>query len=278
VRPFESGVYELSPDGTVLAMLGFDERELLVVDVASGEAVQVEGPGREAGPAWAASWPESIVWSPDSQWLLCAVASLPDTSVWLVDRDGSDAEKLGQGGAPIAFFDARSYGYVRGRHGSSPAGVTMFGADPDPLVAPAAVHEMTTHEWVVYYIALEDGWANSIRAGDVGDLEGSELVGPPDMPGHVVGYRDVLVSADGLWLAYNEMGDDGYSRLYAVRTDGTGRRELSIRRDAYPLRWSSDSEYLLFIEGNAFQGEDTDLMRVRPDGTGRQLLVEGAGL
>jgi hypothetical protein len=34
---------------------------------------------------------------------------------------------------------------------------------------------------------------------------------------------------------------------------------------------------LLFIEGNAFQGEATALAFARRDGTGRVRLVEGAG-
>nr|MDA3936358.1 hypothetical protein [Actinomycetota bacterium] len=118
----------------------------------------------------------------------------------------------------------------------------------------------------------------AIRVGTVEDVEGARLLGAPTSPGFMVGYGEVLLSPDSRWIAYTAAGDDGYSRLFTIPTAGGTSRELSTRRDAYPVRWSSDGEYLLFIEGNAWHGEDTRLLRVRPDGTGRQTLVEGAGL
>jgi hypothetical protein len=53
---------------------------------------------------------------------------------------------------------------------------------------------------------------------------------------------------------------------------------LSIRRDTYPLRWASDARNLFIVEGNAFQGEKTSVIRVSEGGLGRTVVVEGGGL
>jgi hypothetical protein len=90
-------------------------------------------------------------------------------------------------------------------------------------------------------------------------------------------YDDLLPSPNGLYLAYTVAGDDGFSRLRCIRLDGSGDVSLSRRRDDYPLRWSDDSTRVFFVDGNADQGQDTDLMSALPDGTSRIVVVPRGG-
>ena len=76
-------------------------------------------------------------------------------------------------------------------------------------------------------------------------------------------------------LLYAAESDDGYSRMWLVPTAGGTPFALSSRRDNYPLQWSVSGKEILFIEGNAFQGESTALYHVSPTGSRRLLLVSG---
>jgi Tol biopolymer transport system component len=88
----------------------------------------------------------------------------------------------------------------------------------------------------------------------------------------------LCASPDGAYLAYAESGDDGYSRAFVYDVAKRTSVALSVRRDTYPVCWTHDGSRVLFVEGNAFQGEATALMSARPDGMGRAVLVAGAGL
>ena len=88
----------------------------------------------------------------------------------------------------------------------------------------------------------------------------------------------MLPSADGVSLLYAAESDDGYSRMWIVPSAGGAPFSLSSRRDNYPLLWSVSGKDILFIEGNAFQGEATSLYHVSPSGSRRLMLVNGAGL
>ena len=66
--------------------------------------------------------------------------------------------------------------------------------------------------------------------------------------------------------------------MWVVPTAGGTAFSLSTRRDNYPLQWTVSGKDILFIEGNAFQGENTSLYHVSPTGTRRLQLVAGAGL
>jgi Tol biopolymer transport system component len=111
-------------------------------------------------------------------------------------------------------------------------------------------------------------------------LDGSgerQVVGaPPGVVGQMVAYGDLEVSPDGRYLVFCAGSDDGYSRMFSIRTDGGEPVSLSMRRDDYCRGFSSTGEYFYFLEGNTFQGQPTALWRVRPDGSGRAMVVSGA--
>ena len=66
--------------------------------------------------------------------------------------------------------------------------------------------------------------------------------------------------------------------MFAMQPSGGRPVKLSILRDDYILGWTSDGTEILFIEGNQLQGEPTRLMAVRPDGSKRRVVIDGAGL
>lgn len=270
VVPLPEGEYALSRDGTLLAIVDSPRATLRLVEV--------EG-GRETTVGLAAS--ERPVWARDSAWLAYTSASAHGYKAWSTSRDGSDAAALYAGHSPAISLDGERIAFVT----ESPlgeAGPLVVGKRTgafDPIDGADTVNEAVWGSEGLFYVCpCGEAGASTIRRGSVDAFEGEEIVGPPTIVGKPVRYSSLLVSPDGDWLVYTEAGDDGYSRMFAVRTNGTGRRGLSVRRDDYPLRWTSDGERVLFIEGNSFQGEETRLMSVRPDGTGRVELVSGAGL
>ena len=52
--------------------------------------------------------------------------------------------------------------------------------------------------------------------------------------------------------------------MWLVPITGGSPVSLSSRRDDYPLKWSVSGKDILFIEGNAFQGESTALFHMSP--------------
>ena len=102
------------------------------------------------------------------------------------------------------------------------------------------------------------------------------LIQSPDSE-RAVTFGDLTLSPNASQLVFAERSDDGFSRMFAVPARGGERASLCVRRDCYPLRWTGDGAAVLFIEGNAFQGDPTALMRVDPSGTSRRLLIDGAG-
>ena len=282
------GAYALSPDGTAVAVVDSSDGVLRIVEAGSGSYVRVLAgdPPDAAQPA--ASWRGSLAWAPDSSAIAFVVTERP-RELWLADREGTTVSRLALGASPRFAPDSGVLGFVSDEE--DPAfGRVAAGDAPDLLEAPARIADLAWAGDRLYFsLQVAPGQDAQIRAADMDDavdgdgdgvpeIGGEVLVPGPHGVGFMVGYTSLLLSPDGGWLAYTASGDDGFSRLYVVRTAGGTPRELSIRRDSYPLRWSSDGAYLLFIEGNPWQGEETRLMRVRPDGTGRQTLVDGAGL
>jgi Tol biopolymer transport system component len=91
-------------------------------------------------------------------------------------------------------------------------------------------------------------------------------------------YGQLLLSPDGSQLLYTVEGDDGYSRIRVVPTAGGSSVAISGRRDGYPIVWTADGKHILFIEGNAYQGQTTALWRSDLTGHQRKELVKEATL
>jgi hypothetical protein len=103
-----------------------------------------------------------------------------------------------------------------------------------------------------------------------------QVVAPESSSAKAATFGTLMLSPDATRLLYTAESDDGFSRMWIGPAAGGKALSLSPRRDAYPMQWTADGGGILFIEGNAFQGEETALWRVRPDGTRRVMIVSGA--
>jgi Tol biopolymer transport system component len=81
----------------------------------------------------------------------------------------------------------------------------------------------------------------------------------------------VDVSPDGSWLAFDAFGS-GREDIFVIRTDGTGRRQLTDDRyrDRYP-RWSPDGKKIGFYSNRSASYE---IWTIEPDGSGLQQLTD----
>ncbi|MBN2848278.1 MAG: hypothetical protein JXP72_07505 [Coriobacteriia bacterium] len=261
-RLFESaeGRFSLSPDGGTLAVVDLESLYLTLVDVETEQATRVNQATQDT-PAW----------SPDSAWL---VYTEPGPRVRRVKRDGTDDVGLFAGKLPAVSIDgSRIVGVMpegervaiwedtRMQRFSVDAPITGIAADADTVYVGTGPAETTP----------------SLRAFATDGRVVATLVSAPDAE-RAVSFSDLMLCPNGATLAYAEHGDDGYSRLFTVATSGGAAVQRSLRRDCYPLSWSADCGAVLFIEGNALQGERTALARVTLADGIMSVLVEGAGL
>jgi Tol biopolymer transport system component len=264
-----AGPFALSPDGATIALV---EGETLKLVKVAGGAVLSAGPAEEVAP----------VWMPNSKAVMFAraVSGHSGAEVWRVGADGAGSVRLGAASGMAVSADGSVVALVQGpsdtaggavwvsRRGGKPVAVKLSGS-------PTAVGVSADRMWV----AMTDAGGAKPRivtAALDGTGEKQVAGAPPGVVGQMVAYGDVEVSPDGRYLVFCAGSDDGYSRMYSIRTDGGGPVSLSVRRDDYCRGFSATGEYFYFLEGNAFQGEPTALWRVSPDGTRRFLVVDGA--
>jgi len=252
-----TGVFSLAPSGTALAYVDASAGTLVIADLAAGTSVNV-GPALQAPPSW----------SSDSAWI---AYTGPGPSVMRVTRFGSYGTELFAGTLPtVSVRDATVVGLAPGGE------IVVWTASGSSRVsATGTVTGLATNGATIFYGAIAEGGAVSLRAMGV-DGRGDRAVISGASSSRQVTLGDLMLSPSQELLAYAEVSDDGYSRLFALATSGGAATALSVRRDCYPLRWTADGSAILYIEGNSFQGDPTALMRVRADGGSRRLLVSGA--
>ncbi len=264
-----SDVYAVSPDGGMVAARTPVGR-LVLVDSES-VVVADAGPCEEAPFAWSSR--------SDLLYFIRRKGADPGSSeVIAIDRKGrawsvmpGQAVAVSRGGAlaavPPPGAQVGGKGFVWMLH---PGGQRLKLATEAEVVAVAIADDR-----VFYATAGGAGKPPVIRAMGL-DGKGAKTLVAGLAEGKPTELTHLVLSPDGEWLAYDEVGDDGYSRANIVATDGSARRGLSIRRDTYVCCWAPDSTRVLFFEGNTFQGERSDLMNVRIDGMGRRVLVRDA--
>lgn len=252
------GVFSLSPDGSRLAFVDTATGVLALADVASGVVVPV-GTALHDTPSWA----------PDSAWL---VYTAPGPAVMRVTRSGAGTAQLFAGSLPSVSV---ANGTVVAAAASGELAVWRDGA-LTLLPAPGTITGLATDGASVWCGSLTAEGQASLCAGAIGGSDKRVVVASPQST-RAVTFSDLLLSSDATQLAFAEHGDDGYSRMFAVPAGGGSVTGLSVRRDCYPLRWTVDGAAVMFIEGNAFQGDPTALMRVTPTGGSRRPLIDGAG-
>lgn len=268
------GPYALSPDGRTLAVVSGGR--LALVDIASGDSV-------DGGEAWSseALIGECPVWMPDARSLLCVRRARGDAEgheVRRVRRDGTGARTVTAGKSPSVSPDGRVIAVI------GPAGANLEGA---VLVARGngGFKRIDVPGGVVTAVAAAD---DRVFAGVLSDngspaivsvsLDGSRAVrvagAPVAAPRTVWGV--LRLSPDGSLLAASATGDDQVSRTSIIPAGGGPATPVDLRRDTYPKSWSPSGAFLYYVQGNAYQGEETALFRVARDGTGRRVLVTGA--
>lgn len=274
-RVFSSfqGAYALSPDARTLAVVDAASQTFSLVDVATLKSVLV---GRAV--------PDRPSWSEDSSVVVYTSqpAGSHDTEVDRVNRDGSGRARIGAGvggrvapdGSVVAISASRT---------ADGTPIEVFAKDGARQVgshiAPNALAPLASR--IVFADAggiILSGKPRQPSIRSIGtDGTGAKTLVPMPSVGEGVFFGDIMASPDLAWIVYAETGDDGYSRLFAMRAPGGVPRPLSLRRDDYIMGWSADSTEIIFVEGNAMQEEPTKLMAMRPDGTGRRTIVDGAG-
>jgi hypothetical protein len=267
------GPFSLSPDGRTLAFVDAASKTLSLVDVAS-RAVVVIGAAELERPSWAR----------DSSFVTYTVLEprAHDTTVRRVTRDGGVRATLGTGAVPRV-TPSGDIVAVSSARGSGGVPIVLFSGGGSRLIGRSitanAVAASTST--IVYCDAGSPGAGGTSREPAVGvmryDGGGQRTLVKRPAAGGSAFFGEVDVTPDGRHVVYAESGDDGYSRIFTVAVSGGTPMRLSARRDAYPVGLSADGTQLFYIDGNALQGEATRLMAVGLDGTGRRIVVDGAG-
>jgi hypothetical protein len=265
VTPSASGVFSLSPDGHTVALVDPSDGRLLLIDVPTG-GVTPCGSAEQFQPKWAANsaW-VALIGRPSGQ---------PGPMAVRVRRDGRNAAVLdGPVGGLAVTLDGRVLTVPAEQEGPGELGVIDASGARSVLALPVPVWLVAGTASQVYY-AVEDVRPSMHGLWSV-DYDGSgaiRRVGPAS--GQLEsGYGVMSLSPDGTRILYSVVGDDGYSRMFVAPAIGGTPRELSERRDDYPLGWTADGRGVVFIEGNALQGEAQQLMTSRADGSRRRLLA-----
>ena len=266
-----AGSFALSPDGGALAWIDEQSKMLRLALVSGGWTAGV-GSVKTVGPAEA----DTPAWAPDSAWL---VYTAPGPTVTRVRRDGSEAARLFTGSKPSVSADGSVVVGASAAAVSSVGGAIEMWRDGTGTrtQVSGAVTALASDGPRVYFAIAEAEGTPSIAHARVDGGDVRPLVEVPASSRQVV-FTDLILSPDGSRLIYAEHGDDGYSRVFVVNVIGGTPMSLALRRDCYPLGWSSDGASVFLIEGNALQGERTSLVRVGVPGGAREYVVQGAGL
>ncbi len=262
-----AGAFALSPDGATLAVTG--DFNLTLYPVAGGKAVVVP----QADPV-------RPVWAPDSSAVyFVRSASVGMPQVWHVAATGGAPALVGDGagvavspsGTSVALLPAEGAAGAHAVRVSSGGGAfkQVKITDGDPIAVGLSDDR-------VYVATLSAAGESSIYSAGLDGSGVKRLVAPLKGAEKAATYGRLLPSPSGTTLLYSAEGDDGYSRMWIVPTAGGNPSSLSARKDDYPVQWSSDGSSILFVEGNAIQGEETALYRVAPDGSRRVMVVSGA--
>jgi hypothetical protein len=262
-----TGEYTLSPDNRTIAIVDGDTRQLVFLDIASRTLVEV--------PILASTRP---VWMPDSSGVL--VAATADVSgatrILRVSRQGGAPSVIAPGGIAAVAPDAGTVvvGPGPASTGDDTKRVAVIRAGRTTTVnAPGIVTSVACSNDRVYIGAMNDQGAGVWTVPVTGGTPKPFIPVASESP-----YVTMMLSPDAASLAFAVGGDDGYSRVSVIPSQGGSATRLWVRRDDYILQWSADSTNVYLIEGNEFQGESTSLYRIGRNGRGRRLLVEGASL
>ena len=276
----EGGAYALSPDRRRIAFTVPDVGGLahLYVTLVGGETLDMGVLVGESG----------FGWMPDSKRLVAAPqGGLGAKPLSIISTAGGPIVRLGVDGRyPVASPDGKWIAFLKnaaGARGSTISELWRVGADGKGALLLAKGLDVSDMAWLASdELAVVEKGERAMQDRLVRmDLFGAELVTlASGAPGGMGSLHRVLTGSESGLVAYDVVGDDGYSRIYTVDPEGRSRRILPGQRDVYPVAWSIDGDRLFYIEGNTYQGEEglTALFSATALGTGKQFVASGARL
>jgi Tol biopolymer transport system component len=266
--------YALSPDGKTVAAV--DGGKFFVAEVGThllANSPSTPGLAAEAVPP---------VWTPDSSAVLFVRADKDGTPhVWVFNRATATTSEFSEGsgaaispnGSHVAVLPAADNAVrtISVAPLASGAKTSFKVPSGDPVAIALGANR-------VFVSTVAATGNSSIWAFDYNGANKKQLVASSLTSGTEVTYGNLILSPNGSKLLFSADGDDGYSRLWTVPVAGGKATKISGRRDGYAVAWTRDSKNVLFIEGNAFQGQVTALWKSDLTGSHRTKLVEGATL
>lgn len=272
VAQVDSGAtFSLSPDGGTLALVsGTDPKSLELIDIATGQAVQVPN---------AIDLPD---WAPDSTWVAYTAHNGGSFAVRRVNRDGSGDTMLSAPGAdPEISPDGTKVAYSLDDPPNAADSLQVIDLVSNKILAvpksAGAVNCAWGPDGSLYFVqpGKSGGGVASVAAPP---LSGTRVLGSIATTSQVGGPGNLYPSPNGKSLLLTYVGDDGYSRMFVLDVKDGSVRALVPRDDAYPLGWSVDGSHILYIQGNVSSpNQTTSLYRINPDGSQRLMVVGGAG-
>jgi hypothetical protein len=261
-----SGVFSLSPNALTLAYVDGASGILRMVDLASGRATTV-GPATPLRPEWAQDSTFVVYTRP-------APGGQSEEAA-RVDANGSGARTLLQGWRGRLMPDGKTVVAAPVMAAGGSVGIAVL-SDGRRVASTGKVRSEEVCPAIGGLYFADSGGLATMNGGPLSnpsirwigyDGKGERtLVAKPSASAGVT-FAELRLSPDGGWLVYAEAGDDGYSRLYALRTTGGASVALTPHLDGYFMGWSADGSEFFLVEGNAMQGEATRISAMRPDGS-----------
>lgn len=269
------GAYSVAPDNKTVALVADasgtagEMGAVSLVDTTSGMMTSLAQGAVYASPVWAA----------DSRWVYVVTADANDRpSVVRYERATGDSKTVAKGGALRVSVEGDRIAFG-GVPGDGPVPVRVANTDGSDARAVAGSTGAPAWGWgpggVLYFVTESEpqGTWKLWRASAPGFKGKAIATLTLSAPAFAVG--EVIVSPDGRYVLLSAVGDDAHSRLWVADLAEQRIGMIATRNDAYPLGWDSSGR-VLYFEGNTFQGEQSALSSILPDGTSRRIVVTGA--
>jgi eukaryotic-like serine/threonine-protein kinase len=264
-----------SPDGTELVYdldrfsdpLDRNPSALWIVNVSTG-AKRLVAAGDAVQGSWSPSGRRIAYWG---------VHQGGQRDLWTIAASGGEPAQLTRDAAvdwnPIWSPDGRHIYYASDRGGSM--NLWRIGvdestgqptSDPEPIGTPSSHSQHLSFSRdgrQLAYVELQ-GRVNLQQAAF--DPSTRKVVGRPLwVTEGALPVKNAELSPDGTWFVFDSISD-GREDLFAVRSDGTGRRQLTddAFKDRAP-RWSPDGSHIAFMSDRSGRYECWTLL---PDGSG----------
>ena len=271
VIPSVSGPYALSPDGQTLALV--QDHILYLVDVQT----------RDVTPAGDADTGLRPQWQPDSSRVVFrrrAETGGEGYEIWSVQRNGTRSKRLlfgekaawSSSGEVLVILNTAGPDVTAGG-GSVSVSIngSVFRTFPIQGAMPTAVGSNGRR---VFAGVTDGGSGTKVLSMALDGTDRRQITAA--VPGERLAFwSGISASPDGGLLALQADGDDGYARSFLVPAEGGKLTGLTRLSDTTVHGFTVAGDRLFLVEGNAFQGEQTSLISVGRDGSGRKSVVSG---